>query len=245
MLNIENELHKDQLEFYTTGKAVYKQLSESLMYMLGRNIMYKFLLLFLCFLICCSDNDFDIDRSTGVIPLAIDNIWNYESWIFDSTGASYQLASPYSKVTGCVTINEERWFTLENRWVSGGTSHDTCINQPTGYFRYWQGLTSMVYKYPASVNEEYTFEYFHIDSLYKLKRELTSLDTIIITPSGTFSCIQYYSPRLIISPYGEFLETDYFIDRSVGIVKWIHYRTTPSGKRYIGNVNVLSSYILN
>jgi hypothetical protein len=189
----------------------------------------------------CSSNESELYRSSGLIPLAMDNIWNYDSWGYDTTGTQYELGCPYSKVIDDIIINNSRWFILENRWETGGISHDTCLNQTNGYYRYNNENNIMIYKYPAILDEEYVCSEYGID----FTRTLTSLDTTIITPAGDFHCLKYYNPGLTISTIATLLETEVFVDRNIGIIKWIHYKTDSSGTRYVYSITNLTSYILN
>ena len=181
---------------------------------------YKMLILIFFFLSCENNTEttpVDPDQTKNVIqPLKVGNIWNYVQ-----TDSNSDITSE----TRQIISKSNSWYEIDVT----GTGTFFLSNLSDGlHFLVSSTESLLLIKYPASLNEEF----LSANALYKVE----SVDTMIVTSAGTFSCYQY-------SRYTKTnkLQTQNFYSVDIGYIKRIDYDTLTST---IDKTLELTSYLL-
>jgi len=182
-----------------------------------------------------------------IVPLTIGNTWIYQSKMYDSSDAMIDQWIDTTRIIGDSTINGEKWFWFNwNFYVSSSTY--LIKNTPTGYCQFDRNLLInapvLNYKYPAKSGDVYNVIFQFKDSIWSFQRTVVTVDTEVIVPSASYSCLLYYNPRVPLTSATEVTEQEYFIATGTGIVKENRFRTSFSGRRYLWSATELTKAIL-
>ena len=128
-----------------------------------------------------------------IMPLAVGNTWSYKVSEYDSTGAFVGTRYDFEITTIAAeeSINGERWFRADSVVLR--------TNRPDGLWVWIDGFYPWpVAKYPAAVADTFhteiwqqTFENGEAGMQFLTYVVVTSIDTSITVPAGTFTCHAY------------------------------------------------------
>lgn len=185
-----------------------------------------FTTLFLSVTTSCKKNNDTPPETVEIFPLKVGN-----HWVFMTTKADSSKFSHVNDVSKDTLINSEQWFIL---------TYDTlirtiCKNTSLGWWFLYESKSSLTpdlyWKYPASVDEEYTTA---DSSLVRV----VSINESVTVPAGTFICYHYH-----LIHYKEAYECEEYLAPGFGLIKHIVY-VSGSGSSKIAEVTNLVSYNL-
>lgn len=197
------------------------------MYLKIFNIIIIFL--FALIMITCSNKSNPVD-GTGrneIIPLNINNTWNYHFTAFDTSGIINFSFNVSDKIMGDTIINGQRWYFQDK-----GSLFFT--NKSNGYYtfdRYAMDTAkiNLAYKYPSIKGDKYSY--------WKVVKS----DTQITVPAGNFICV-LYSYRL--KSKESFSYYDVYINPGIGRIKTVTYGFVDYHPIYVSMIKELISYEL-
>jgi hypothetical protein len=177
-----------------------------------------------------------IKGGTGpLIPLAVGNHWIMQSSSYDSLGNLTSVSPPDTMVAiaSDTIVNGVRWYVRP--WL------DVLIAYRLSELGVHVRLVSahddttefLYFRYPANLGDTlgYPDVWFngtkpkYYSSSSSMSR-LTSLDTIVSVPAGTFRCVRYRVAR-----HGEPIGTDYYFAAGYGWIRKDMWSITPLGRR--------------
>jgi hypothetical protein len=186
--------------------------------------------LFALITINCSNksNPLDSIGRKEIIPLNLDNTWNYHVTAYDTSGNIYFSANISDKIMGDTIINGQRWY-----YQDKGALYFTIKSD--GYYtidRYAMDTAkiNLAYKYPCNTGDKYS------------NWEVVKLDTQITVPAGNFSCV-LYSYRLKTGD--SFSYYDVYIKPGIGRIKTATYGFVDNHPIFVWTIKELISYELN
>jgi hypothetical protein len=175
---------------------------------------------------CSNDsNPTKSNSAVEIIPLELGNIWKYQYQTFDTSGAVLQNIVSQNTITGDTTIENNIWYYF---------SEDALFfsNYEDGFHTYnqYDSQNELVYKYPCNIGDKYS------------QWEITSIDTQITVPAGSFKCILYHFRLNTNYSYGN---REVFIKPGLGRIKSIEYGLIPNQPIFKWKVSELVEYQLN
>jgi hypothetical protein len=178
----------------------------------------------------CHKNDVIVNAPidiNGIIPMAVGNQWNYNSFLYDSVGAVSMVNTNSYAVVGDTIINGSRWYKISNF---------LCANRRIGFSSLSNSGELLILKYPSSVQDSFyvngVVNYLHV----------VSIDTTITISLGTFHCYAFDSHQLITpSALGGSHEIAY-VSPGIGPIKLEIYVSNQNGKKQLlwGSVELSS-----
>ena len=186
----------------------------------------------------CSESTEPDVLSQDLIPLKINNSWNYKQTDYDSSGVIYRVENQSSTIIKDTTILSQLWYSFSD--VPDGIWF---TNKTDGYWAFVKANTGsvlndsslLVYKYPTKVGDIYG----DADSPI----EVVSIDEEITVPAGSFKAIHMIKNYLSSQNY---LRDSFeiFIAPQIGVIKRMQIGKKPNGNKFIVFKSELESYSL-
>ena len=186
----------------------------------------------------CSESTEPDVLSKDLIPLKINNSWNYKQTVYDSSGVIVRVENQSSTIIKDTIILSQLWYSFSD--VPDGIWY---TNKTDGYWAFVKANTGstlndsslLVYKYPTKVGDIYG----DADSPI----EVVSIDEEITVPAGSFKAIHIIINYLSSQKY---LRDSFeiFIAPQIGVIKRLQIGKKPNGNKFIGFQSELESYSL-
>ena len=182
-----------------------------------KSAVFSLAVFYILLLGCSDDNNITSPtvQTQEIVPLSIGNSWTYQYTIYDTSGGIIYTSIDSFSVIADTVINGKKRFILS-----------TGVMRWNNDFGFWIPMSPdslLLYKYPANVGDEYS------NGL-----KVICKDSTFVLPSGTFKCYGYSSPVAI----------DY-VSPSVGLVREVWYKKSPSGLEYLYKRQELLSFQVN
>ena len=179
----------------------------------------------------CGDRN-PVNKNTDdvIIPLKVGNSWTYRS-------TDPVIATEYTwQIDSIGNIGSTPWFFSKRSYASSGRMDNgpTLRNDGGSALFYNANLLDRIIlqlKYPGNVGE--LFKYDTIQGLADgleatMAWTITSTDTVITVPAGTFTCYLYRQTQIMPSisldaPLPLYVETHIFAAPDVGIIRYDDY----------------------
>ena len=192
--------------------------------------------LLLSVFICCSDNVSPIENEElDLIPLKLDNEWEYEQTTSDSTGKIDYIDYNIESVLKDTVISNIRWYQFNT------SNYIWYTNKEDGYWSYIiankshstdSDTTQLVFK-----KDYYRGENFHAF-------DVIAVDTMIIVPAGKFNCI-HLSYKFDDPDNYLLFSYEVFLSAGIGRVKWMQIGEISNNQKFTPYKGELTRYILN
>ncbi len=204
----------------------------------SRSALYSFVIISLLLFSSCSETTEPDNLSNGIIPLKINNSWNYTLASYDSSNALLYEENQNSTIMKDSTFLNNTWYTFND--VPAGVWF---TNKTDGYWVFakantgsFQNDTSfLVYRFPAQVGD--------IIGPDDSPGEVVSIDTAITVPAGNFKAIHII--RRYPSSTNYLMDSfEIFIAPHIGIIKVMQVGRKSDGTKFITSKKELVSYSL-
>jgi hypothetical protein len=163
----------------------------------------------------CKKNSNPVDNSnnpaTTIFPLSVGNEWIVQVINFDTTGSIYYTDLDTIRILRDTTIQSEKWY----------MGYGIITNRSDGLYDFEAGTTnemSLVYKFPATVNYEYTYRGTPMIVL--------GISDTVSVFAGNYVCYHYREGITGVS------YTDRYYAPNIGFVKADCYNPLASGGVY-------------
>ncbi len=188
--------------------------------------------LIIVFILGCQNGDSTVNPILyphDIMPLAIGNQWNYNLYLYDSTGAFHLTKIRSFEVIGDTMIDGVRWFNF---------SDFLCANRDDGLRSLVTSGQLLIFKFPAFPQDS-----FFVNDVVGYLR-ITSIDTVITIALGTFHCVAYES-RALISEGAYGTHEILYVSPGVGPIRFEVYALPRNSEReYLWTTAELSSVTL-
>lgn len=181
-----------------------------------KNLAVSLFILFFIVIGCKDDNNIvnPSVETIEIIPLKVGNFWSYQTTIYDTLGSIVSTIIDSTRIISDTLINGKKYFIFSTgvlRW-----------NNDAGFWITIAYDSLLLYKYPANVGDEYS---------YNIK--VICKDSSIVIPKGTFKCYGYSGSVAI----------DY-VCPGLGLIKEEWYKKLFNGTKYLYQKQELISYQL-
>ena len=182
----------------------------------------------LVYLNCSKEsNPVGLNAQKEIIPLNLNNSWNYHITAYDTSGNIYMSVNVSEKINGDTIIENQKWYYQDKAALF-------CANKSDGYYTFDKNALdttriNLVYKYPCIVGDKYSYW------------EVVKQDTQITVPAGNFNCV-LYSYRLKTSD--SFNCYDVYIKPGIGKIKSVQYGLVGNHPVFEWTIRELTSYNL-
>jgi hypothetical protein len=161
---------------------------------------------------CKEDLGINSFQDDQIIPTKAGNQWIYDQTEFDSIGITTRRINDTVRISLDSVASGEQWYKL-----TGSVGYEFQIfNRPNGYYFYFGGVTTLLYKYPVVINERYRTAI----STANDTMIVASLNDNVATPFGNISCYRY--DRYV--PGRASIRQSVWIEPGKGIIKEEIYR---------------------
>lgn len=162
-----------------------------------------------CAFVSCSDTALPPAVFPGVImPLRVNNMWEYEVTILDRAGSTIGLFIDSTRIVAEREIADEKWFVDDDGVVQMNRSDGRWI---------FSGVAYLAEKYPAMLNDTYMLS----DSVTMIY--VAGVNEPVRLPIGTFSTYVYRRTR------GGVLTAELYFAPNTGLVKLDRYSSDADG----------------
>ncbi|GEM_PF-1524189 len=178
------------------------------------------------------------NNSDGMVPLKVGNEWIYRYFMYDTSGNEIATFLDTVAVERDTIIGNERWYRVPRLKPADADFFDFYTNRIDGLWVLQRvigpnsdtAFSYLTFKYPTQPGD--SWGNFVGDST-----RTSSIAEIIITPSGTDTCIKY-------EDHFQLYPTDsiifwYYFKPGKGWVMFEIYSTTGSGRQYLLNRLIL------
>ena len=136
----------------------------------------------------CQDNSVFTGSTNGdgqLYPLKVGNYWNYTYQRYDSSGVAIDTTKWAEVVDGDTSIGGQKYYSIADAFTRfiGFKMYYTNKVDGVYLFLFDTNSFSMVYKYPAKVND--------LVIRYSDTLQVVSMRQTVKTPAGEFDCVVY------------------------------------------------------
>ncbi|MCP4684210.1 MAG: hypothetical protein GY867_02080 [bacterium] len=165
------------------------------------------------------------DPSGEIMPMEVDNRWDYQVHVYPETG------SPYG-YTDSIVINGLDTTDNVVSFVANGNDRFRSRSNGLWYLPASGGDWSLLFKYPVVINETWV-----TGGAGEARVRLLSKSADVSTPNGDYSCYKYVREYLYSSRGAEYI---YLVPR-IGIVRYEYWDSTNTR---VGELGLLTDLYL-